>query len=150
MPALWSLMAAPRPPKPLPITAALRSLDCVVAMNFDRFRYENIRFLPFEKYLAKRQPLIFSQTRFSRMKDAELRLGDPEQVLATSGESFFGRAASSGRPSVTSARLYSFCRVLDDMATGHPNGPAHLEVIQSDLERGCERPSNPPPVPGFG
>ena len=23
------------------------------------------------------------------MKDAELRLGDPEQVLATSGESFF-------------------------------------------------------------
>ena len=72
------------------------------------------------------------------MKDAELRLGDPEQVLATSGESFFWARRFLG-PTIghNAARLYSFCRVLDDMADGDiPNGPAHLEVIQSDLERG--------------
>ena len=73
------------------------------------------------------------------MKDAELRLGDPEQVLATSGESFFWARRFLG-PTIghNAARLYSFCRVLDDMADGDiPNGPAHLEVIQSDLNGGC-------------
>jgi len=72
------------------------------------------------------------------MKDAELRLGDPEQVLATSGESFFWARRFLGRTvGHNAARLYSFCRVLDDMADGDiPNGPAHLKVIQSDLELG--------------
>lgn len=72
------------------------------------------------------------------MKDADLRLGDPEAVLATSGESFFWARRFLG-PTIghNAARLYSFCRVLDDMADGDiPNGPAHLEVIQTDLERG--------------
>ena len=66
MPALWSLMAAPRPPKPLPITAALRSLDCVVAMSDDRFLGMRIfAFLPREISRKKTTTYILSNEIFS-------------------------------------------------------------------------------------
>ena len=65
-------------------------------------------------------------------------LNQPEQILATSGESFFWARRFLGRKmGHDAAVLYSFCRVLDDMADGDiPDGPAHLRQIQSLMKQG--------------
>lgn len=65
-------------------------------------------------------------------------LNQPEQILATSGESFFWARRFLGRKmGHDAAVLYSFCRVLDDMADGDiPDGPAQLRQIQSLLKQG--------------
>ena len=62
-----------------------------------------------------------------------LEVSDPELVLATSGESFHWAKRFLGKKmGYDAARLYSFCRVLDDMADGDiPNGHEHLKDIQS-------------------
>jgi len=65
-------------------------------------------------------------------------LHQPERILATSGESFFwARRFLGPKMGHDAAVLYSFCRVLDDMADGDiPDGPAHLRQIQSLLKEG--------------
>jgi len=65
-------------------------------------------------------------------------LSQPEQILATSGESFFWARRFLGRKmGHDAAVLYSFCRVLDDMADGDvPNGPEQLVQIQGLLAQG--------------
>ena len=65
-------------------------------------------------------------------------LSQPEQILATSGESFFWARRFLGRKmGHDAAVLYSFCRVLDDMADGDvPNGPEQLVQIQNLLAQG--------------
>ena len=70
--------------------------------------------------------------------EKEHDLNQPEQILATSGESFFWARRFLGRKmGHDAAVLYSFCRVLDDMADGDiPDGPAHLRQIQSLLKQG--------------
>ncbi len=67
-----------------------------------------------------------------------LEVRDPELVLATSGESFHWAKRFLGKKmGYDAARLYSFCRVLDDMADGDiPNGHEHLIDIQSTLNNG--------------
>ena len=67
-----------------------------------------------------------------------LDVSDPELVLATSGESFHWAKRFLGRKmGYDAARLYSFCRVLDDMADGDiPNGHEHLQDIQTTLNSG--------------
>ena len=67
-----------------------------------------------------------------------LEVDDPELVLATSGESFHWAKRFLGKKmGYDAARLYSFCRVLDDMADGDiPNGHQHLKDIQVTLEEG--------------
>ena len=68
----------------------------------------------------------------------EYDLNEPEKILATSGESFFwARRFLGPKMGHDAAVLYSFCRVLDDMADGDiPDGPAHLRQIQSLLKEG--------------
>lgn len=65
-------------------------------------------------------------------------LDDPELILATSGESFFWARRFLGKKmGHDAAVLYSFCRVLDDMADGDiPDGPKHLADIQQSLNNG--------------
>ena len=65
-------------------------------------------------------------------------LNKPEKILATSGESFFwARRFLGPKMGHDAAVLYSFCRVLDDMADGDiPDGPAHLREIHSLLKEG--------------
>ena len=65
-------------------------------------------------------------------------LSQPEQILATSGESFFWARRFLGRKmGHDAAVLCSFCRVLDDMADGDvPNGPEQLVQIQGLLAQG--------------
>ena len=65
-------------------------------------------------------------------------LDDPEYILATSGESFhWARRFLGKKMGQDAAVLYAFCRVLDDMADGDiPDGPKHLENIQSSLNEG--------------
>ncbi len=67
-----------------------------------------------------------------------LEVSDPELVLATSGESFHWAKRFLGKKmGYDAARLYSFCRVLDDMADGDiPNGHEHLKNIQNTLNSG--------------
>ena len=67
-----------------------------------------------------------------------LEVSDPEIVLATSGESFHWAKRFLGKKmGYDAARLYSFCRVLDDMADGDiPNGHEHLTNIQNTLQSG--------------
>jgi len=67
-----------------------------------------------------------------------LEVNDPELVLATSGESFHWAKRFLGKKmGYDAARLYSFCRVLDDMADGDiPNGHEHLINIQNTLNSG--------------
>ena len=62
----------------------------------------------------------------------------PEQVLAVNGESFFWAKRFLGpKMGKDAARLYSFCRILDDMADGDiVNGPERLECIYSELGNG--------------
>ena len=68
----------------------------------------------------------------------EHNLANPEQILATSGESFFWARRFLGKKmGHDAAVLYSFCRILDDMADGDiPDGPEHLMTIQSSLAKG--------------
>ena len=65
-------------------------------------------------------------------------LDNPEKILATSGESFFWARRFLGKKmGHDAAVLYSFCRVLDDMADGDlPEGFKHLSTIQASLEKG--------------
>ena len=65
-------------------------------------------------------------------------LDNPEKILATSGESFFWARRFLGKKmGHDAAVLYSFCRILDDMADGDiPEGPEHLMPIQSSLAKG--------------
>lgn len=65
-------------------------------------------------------------------------LDNPEKILATSGESFFWARRFLGKKmGHDAAVLYSFCRVLDDMADGDlPDGFEHLSTIQASLEKG--------------
>ena len=65
-------------------------------------------------------------------------LDNPEKILATSGESFFWARRFLGKKmGHDAAVLYSFCRVLDDMADGDlPDGFEHLSSIQASLEKG--------------
>lgn len=65
-------------------------------------------------------------------------LDNPEKILATSGESFFWARRFLGKKmGHDAAVLYSFCRVLDDMADGDlPDGFEHLAAIQASLEKG--------------
>ena len=67
-----------------------------------------------------------------------VEVGNPEIILATSGESFFWARRFLGKKmGHDAARLYSFCRVLDDMADGDiENGPEHLVNIQNSLNQG--------------
>ena len=61
-----------------------------------------------------------------------------EQSLAANGKSFhWARRFLGDRMGHDAARLYAFCRLLDDMADGDiDNGPARLAVIRDDLLRG--------------
>ena len=70
-----------------------------------------------------------------------LEVKDPEIVLATSGESFHWAKRFLGKKmGYDAARLYSFCRVLDDMADGDiPNGHEHLTDIQNTLNKLAEK-----------
>ena len=67
-----------------------------------------------------------------------INIDNPELILATSGESFhWARRFLGNKMGHDAARLYSFCRVLDDMADGDiENGPEHLIQIQAKLKQG--------------
>ena len=67
-----------------------------------------------------------------------INIENPELILATSGESFhWARRFLGKKMGHDAARLYSFCRVLDDMADGDiQNGPEHLVEIQAKLNQG--------------
>ena len=67
-----------------------------------------------------------------------INIDNPELILATSGESFhWARRFLGNKMGHDAARLYSFCRVLDDMADGDiENGPEHLVQIQAKLKHG--------------
>ena len=72
-----------------------------------------------------------------------------EESLAVNGRSFhWARRFLGQRMGHDAARLYAFCRVLDDMADGDiAGGPARLEVIRADLVSG--RPGNDPALARF-
>ena len=59
----------------------------------------------------------------------------PKKALATYGKSFhWARRFLGNRMGGSAARLYQFCRVLDDMADGDINdGPHRLSMIRRDL-----------------
>jgi len=61
-----------------------------------------------------------------------------EQSLAANGKSFhWARRFLGDRMGRDAARLYAFCRLLDDMADGDiENGPARLKAIRGDLVAG--------------
>lgn len=63
-----------------------------------------------------------------------------EQSLAANGKSFhWARRFLGHRMGSEAARLYAFCRLLDDMADGDiENGPARLAAIRDDLVAGRE------------
>ena len=67
-----------------------------------------------------------------------------EQSLAANGKSFhWARRFLGARMGNDAARLYAFCRLLDDMADGDiENGPARLRAIRDDLAAG--RPGDDP------
>lgn len=61
-----------------------------------------------------------------------------EESLAANGKSFhWARRFLGARMGHDAARLYAFCRLLDDMADGDiENGPARLRAIRDDLVTG--------------
>lgn len=61
-----------------------------------------------------------------------------EESLAANGKSFhWARRFLGARMGSDAARLYAFCRLLDDMADGDiENGPARLLAIREDLVAG--------------
>ena len=72
-----------------------------------------------------------------------------EDSLAANGKSFhWARRFLGERMGADAARLYAFCRILDDMADGDiENGPSRLAVIRADLEAG--RTSSDPALASF-
>ena len=72
-----------------------------------------------------------------------------EESLAVNGKSFhWARRFLGARMGRDAARLYAFCRLLDDMADGDiENGPARLRVIRDDLAAG--RPGDDPALRDF-
>ena len=72
-----------------------------------------------------------------------------EQSLAANGKSFhWARRFLGSRMGGDAARLYAFCRLLDDMADGDiENGPARLTAIRADLLAG--RPGDDPALRAF-
>ena len=62
----------------------------------------------------------------------------PQESLATNGLSFYWASRFLGaRMGYDAARLYAFCRLLDDMADDDiPDGPALLACIEADLAEG--------------
>ena len=72
-----------------------------------------------------------------------------EESLAANGRSFhWARRFLGQRMGYDAARLYAFCRVLDDMADGDiAAGPARLQVIRADLLAG--RSGADPAYAGF-
>ena len=72
-----------------------------------------------------------------------------EESLAVNGKSFhWARRFLGARMGSDAARLYAFCRVLDDMADGDiEHGPARLQVIRDDLAAG--RPGDDPALRDF-
>ncbi len=62
----------------------------------------------------------------------------PQESLAANGRSFYWASRFLGsRMGKNSARLYAFCRLLDDMADDDiPDGPARLACIKEDLAAG--------------
>jgi phytoene synthase len=73
----------------------------------------------------------------------------PQASLAINGKSFYWASHfMSAQMGYNAARLYAFCRLLDDMADGDiPNGPARLSCIQRSLQSG--QPSDDPALVGF-
>ena len=72
-----------------------------------------------------------------------------EESLAANGRSFhWARRFLGERMGHDAARLYAFCRVLDDMADGDiTGGPERLLVIREDLL--ASRPGQDPALAGF-
>ena len=72
-----------------------------------------------------------------------------EESLAANGRSFhWARRFLGERMGHNAARLYAFCRVLDDMADGDiTGGPERLLVIREDLL--ASRPGQDPALAGF-
>lgn len=73
----------------------------------------------------------------------------PQDSLAANGKSFHWASRFLGaRMGQNAARLYAFCRLLDDMADGDiPDGPARLASIHADLDH--NRPSDDPAFASF-
>jgi len=73
----------------------------------------------------------------------------PQDSLAINGKSFYWAShLLSAQMGYNAARLYAFCRLLDDMADGDiPNGPARLSCIHKTLQSG--QPSDDPALAGF-
>ncbi len=59
----------------------------------------------------------------------------PQDSLKSNGKSFYWASRFlGGRMGYNAARLYAFCRLLDDIADGDiPDGPARLQIIHADL-----------------
>jgi phytoene synthase len=72
-----------------------------------------------------------------------------EESLAANGKSFhWARRFLGARMGNDAARLYAFCRLLDDMADGDiEDGPARLRAIRDDLAAG--RPGDDPALRSF-
>ena len=73
----------------------------------------------------------------------------PRESLAINGKSFFWASHFlSSSVAHNAARLYAFCRLLDDMADGEvPDGPARLARIKEGLKSG--KMSNDPALANF-
>jgi len=73
----------------------------------------------------------------------------PQDSLKSNGKSFYWASQFlGGRMGHNAARLYAFCRLLDDMADGDiPDGPARLEIIYADLTQ--NRSSDDPAFASF-
>ena len=73
----------------------------------------------------------------------------PQVSLAINGKSFYWACHFlSVEMGYNAARLYAFCRILDDMADGDiPDGPARLSRIHSSLQSG--HPSDDPVLAEF-
>jgi phytoene synthase len=73
----------------------------------------------------------------------------PEVSFAVNGKSFYWASHFlSAQMGYNAARLYAFCRLLDDMADGDiSDGPRRLTRIRSSLQSG--QPSDDPALEGF-
>ena len=73
----------------------------------------------------------------------------PEVSLAANGKSFYWASHFlSAQMGYKAARLYAFCRLLDDLADGDiPDGPARLSRIHGSLRSG--QPSDDPALADF-
>ena len=73
----------------------------------------------------------------------------PQVSLAVNGKSFYWASHFlNAQMGCNAARLYAFCRLLDDMADGDiSDGPARLARIHGSLQSG--QPSDDPALAGF-